>query len=205
MNRTIISLEEGEVPTDSSTSAHTAQKGIQGVSVAEESPPNGGFYAWLQVLCTFCVFLNTWYAHQLSLSHVKFVYNSKHRGVVNMFGVFETYYVSSLITEESKSNVAWIGSLQGFLLLITGVVSGPLYDAGYLRPLLYIGTTCIVAGMMLTSACKAYWQLLLAQGILMGLGNGLLFVTSISHLPQYFTTKKSFTTGLASLGSSIGR
>ena len=122
-----------------------------------------------------------------------------------MFGVFETYYVSSLISAESESNVAWIGSLQGFLLFIVGVISGPLYDAGYLRPLLYLGSCFIVVGMMLTSVCKTYWQLLLAQGVLMGLGNGLLFVTSISLLPQYFTTRKSFATGVASLGSSFGQ
>lgn len=60
-------------------------------------------------------------------------------------------------------------------------------------------------GFKLASVCKVYWQLLLAQGVLMGLGNGLLFVTSISLLSQYFTIRKSFATGVASLGSSIGQ
>lgn len=46
----------------------------------------------------------------------------------------------------------------------------------------YVGSCSIVVAMMSTSVCKAYWQLLLAQGVLMGLGNGLLFVTSISLL-----------------------
>ena len=122
-----------------------------------------------------------------------------------MFGVFETYYVSSLISAESESNVAWIGSLQGFLLFVVGGISGPLYDVGYLRPLLYVGSCFIIVGMMLTSVCKSYWQLLLAQGVLMGLGNGLLFVTGISLLPQYFTTRKSFATGVASFGSNVGQ
>ena len=121
-----------------------------------------------------------------------------------MFGVFESYYTTTLLPFESESNIAWIGSFQGYLLFIFGVVSGPLYDAGYLRPLLYAGTVFIIAGMMLTSLCTTYWQLILAQGILMGVGNGLLFITSISLVPQYFTTKKAFATGIASLGSSIG-
>ncbi|MCJ1401854.1 hypothetical protein MMC11_005071 [Xylographa trunciseda] len=121
-----------------------------------------------------------------------------------MFGVFETFYVSTLLPYESESNIAWIGSLQGFLLFIFGLISGPLYDAGYLRALVYVGLFCINLGMFMTSLCTAYWQLLLAQGIVMGVGNGLLFVTSISLIPQYFTTKKSFATGVASLGSSIG-
>ena len=94
--------------------------------------PDGGFDAWLQCASSFFMFFNCW-------------------GVVNSFGgrcsagigsecakqrtlgVFQTFYRQEYITNESSSNISWIGSIQAFFLIFGGVVSGPLYDMGYLR------------------------------------------------------------------------
>lgn len=59
-------------------------------------------------------------------------------------------------------------------------------------------------GFFMTSLCTAYWQVILAQGVCIGLGNGLLFVPSVAILPQYFTTHKALANGLAASGSSFG-
>lgn len=94
--------------------------------------------------------------------------------------------------------------MQPFLLFFVGVLSGPIYDAGYLRPLLITGSFLIPFGFMMTSLCRAYWQLILAQGVCVGLGAGLVYIPSISIIPQYFTERKAFALGLAATGSSIG-
>lgn len=94
--------------------------------------------------------------------------------------------------------------MQGFLLLLVSVVTGPLYDAGYLRTLVYGGTFLTILGMMMTSICQTYGELLLAQGIVVGVGDGLLFLPSIVIVSQYFDKKRALATGIASMGSSIG-
>lgn len=94
--------------------------------------------------------------------------------------------------------------MQGFLLLLVSVITGPLYDAGYLRALVYGGTSLTILGMMMTSICKNYGELLIAQGIVVGIGDGLLFLPSIVIVSQYFEKRRAMATGIASMGSSIG-
>jgi MFS family permease len=94
--------------------------------------------------------------------------------------------------------------MQSSLLFVVGAATGPIYDVGHLRALLCAGAFLMAFGMMMTSICKTYWQTFLAQGIVIGLGNGCVFLASIAIIGQYFTTRKSFATGIASVGSSIG-
>ena len=120
-----------------------------------------------------------------------------------MYGVYQTYYTSSL-PSSSPSAISWIGSLQAFLLFLVGSLVGPVYDAGYGRSLLVVGAFLSVFGLFMTSICKQYWQVLLSQGIVAGAGFGCLSLPGVTVVSQYFNTKKAFATGIASLGSSIG-
>ena len=94
--------------------------------------------------------------------------------------------------------------MQRFLLLFVSVITGPLCDAGYLRTPVYGGTLLTIVGMMLTNICQIYGELLFVQGILAGIGDGLLFLPSIVIVSQYFDRKRALATGIASMGSSIG-
>ncbi|KAF1814751.1 MFS general substrate transporter [Eremomyces bilateralis CBS 781.70] len=147
--------------------------------------PNGGLRAWCQVAGSFFLFFNTW-------------------GIINSFGVFQAFYTTDFLKSMTPSTIAWIGSIQAFLLLMVGALTGPLYDAGYFRWLLRIGSVLIVFGMMMLSLATTYWQALLAQAICVGLGMGCLFVPSVAILSTYFTTKLAFAMGLAASGSSFG-
>jgi MFS family permease len=123
---------------------------------------------------------------------------------VNTFGVFQTYYETNPLWHESPSNISWIGSIQAFLLLLVGVITGPAYDAGYFRALIIAGTILTPLGFMMTSLATQYWQTLLAQAFCVGLGNGCLFIPSVAILPQYFSTRKALANGIAASGSSLG-
>ena len=146
--------------------------------------PDGGLQAWLQVVGSWVILVNTW-------------------GLVNSFGVFQAYYETHLLRDTSSSNISWIGSLQGALLLMVGVVSGPLYDAGYFRSLLIGGQALIVLGQLMTSICHEYWQVLLAQGICIGLGMGFSFLPSTVILSQYFARRRALVLGISSSGSPL--
>lgn len=124
---------------------------------------------------------------------------------MNTWGVFQTFYQTELLQNESASDIAWIGSIQAFLLLFVGALTGPLYDYGYFRHLLASGAILMVLGMMMLSLCTEYWQIILAQGVVVGLGGGCLFVPSVAILPTYFTTRMAFSIGVAGSGSGIGK
>ncbi|KAL4983885.1 major facilitator superfamily domain-containing protein [Aspergillus falconensis] len=148
-------------------------------------PPNGGLVAWLHVVGGFMLFFNTW-------------------GIMNAFGVFQTYYESGALFERSSSDISWIGSIQATMLLMVGFFTGSIYDRGYLRTLLLVGSFCIVFGHMMLSLCKTYSQVLLAQGFCVGIGAGCLFVPCVAVLPTYFSSKLGMALGLAVSGSSMG-
>lgn len=126
------------------------------------------------------------------------------RGMLNAFGTYQTYYQQSLLRDMSPSDISWIGSMQSFLLLFVGVITGPLYDKGHLRSFLVSGCFLVVLGMMMTSLCTKYWQLMVAQGVCTGLGMGLLYIPSLAIVPQYFHRRKALAMGLVVSGSSCG-
>jgi MFS family permease len=123
---------------------------------------------------------------------------------VNTFGVFQTYYEIGLLKDQSSSNISWIGAIQAFLLLVVGVVTGPLYDAGYFYVLVATGSILIVVGFMALSVCTEYWQVLLAQAFCVGVGNGFLYIPSVAIIPQYFSSRRAIATAVAASGSSLG-
>jgi MFS family permease len=55
-----------------------------------------------------------------------------------------------------------------------------------------------------TSICKEYWQVILAQGICVGTGAGMAFITSVTIVGTYFSTRRSTAQGMAATGSCIG-
>lgn len=127
------------------------------------------------------------------------------RGLTNSFGVFETYYSHTYLPMSNPSAISWIGSIQLFLTMLVGVFAGWFLDAGHLRILLLVGTFLEVFGMFMTSLSTTYWQILLAQGICVGLGSGLLGLTSVAVIPLYFSKKRMIATGIAATGSSLGK
>jgi MFS family permease len=127
-----------------------------------------------------------------------------HRGIVNTFGAFQTFYESDLLKSSSPSAISWIGSLQGFLILNIGVLTGPIFDMGYFKSLISVGSFMVVFGMLMTSISTKYYQIFLAQGVCVGIGGGFLFIPSVAIIAMYFHKKRSFAIGLAASGSSIG-
>ncbi|TLS27153.1 hypothetical protein PpBr36_04069 [Pyricularia pennisetigena] len=177
--KTTINLNLQKVPT--TTGGEEAVLGPQ-----PDELPNGGLRAWLQVLGGFLLFFNSW-------------------AIVNSFGVYQSYYSQNLLSSQSPSNISWIGSIQGFLLLAVGCIAGPLFDAGYFRIVITMGAFLVVVGFMMTSLGTEYWHMLLGQGFCIGMGAGCLVVPSLALLPQYFgPSKRALVIGIAVTGSSLG-
>ena len=166
--------------------------------------PDGRFVAWLQCAGSFFLFFQRLWHGEL----LRYISRSPRlvpqASAKSSKGVFQSYYEQNGLRTEPASNIAWIGSLQACLLIGVGIFTGPLFDRGYLRSLIFSGTFALVFGMMITSLCSQYWQFILAQGLVVGLGCGLHFVPSIAPLPMYFSRKKALAQGIGASGSSLG-
>lgn len=87
--------------------------------------------------------------------------------------------------------------------MIIGPIAGPAYDSGYFRQLLWAGLFLILLGQFMTSLCTTFWQVVLAQGVCIGVGCGLIFLPSQAILSQYFKRRRAFAIGIASTGSPV--
>ena len=120
----------------------------------------------------------------------------------NSYGFFQEYYVSHL--HVSPANASWIGSLQMFLVHFLAMFSGRTMDAGYLRYCIATGCLFQVVGALATSFGTKLWHFWLAQGVVSGIGHGLLFSPMISLYATYFTSKRVMAVSLASCGAASG-
>ena len=67
-----------------------------------------------------------------------------------------------------------------------------------------VGVFCLSGGFLSASFAKETWQLFLSQGVLVGIGVGLIWVPSIPVISQWFGKKRSLANGITSAGSGIG-
>lgn len=146
-------------------------------------PPDGGLQAWLQVVTGHLVAFNSW-------------------GYLISFGIFQPYYESEFSLP--PSTISWIGSLEVCLIFFIGTFSGRAFDAGYYRNALAVGLFLQILAIFMTSIASSYWQVLLAQGICQGLGNGIIFAPTIANMSTYFTTKKTIAISAGACGAGTG-
>ncbi|KAK5130044.1 hypothetical protein LTR08_002518 [Meristemomyces frigidus] len=147
--------------------------------------PEGGIKAWLVVLGCWCT------------SFASF-------GIVNSFGVYETYYLQNFLKGYSPSTVAWIGSVQAFAQFSATLIGGPITDRYGPMVVIWPFSFLLVIAMMLTSLCTEFYQFLLCQGILLGVSSGLIFAPALSVIGHYFFKKRAMAMSFASTGSPIG-
>jgi MFS family permease len=94
--------------------------------------------------------------------------------------------------------------MQVFLLFFIGTFTGRLTDAGYFRPAIIAGAVTVVFGVFMASLSTQYWQLFLAQGVCVGIGNGFLFCPAVSLLSTYFSKKRGLALAIGASGTGTG-
>ena len=151
--------------------------------VKHPAPPDGGPRAWFHVFLLHMLFFNTW-------------------GVANSYGVFQQYYTETLGAD--PSSVGWIGGVPMFLIFFGGSVSGRASDAGYFRHCFSSGVALQFLGMIMASLSTDYYQILLSQGVCVGLGNGLVFTPGLSVTSSYFHKNRSLAVGIGAAGAATG-
>ncbi|OCH92818.1 MFS general substrate transporter [Obba rivulosa] len=147
--------------------------------------PDGGLRAWLTVagafLAVFCTF-----------------------GQLNSFGTFQSWYADHQLQHLPQSTISWIGSLQLWVFFFSGGFIGRLFDAYGPRVIMIPGTAILVLSIMVTSVSTQYYQYVLGQGVLFGLGVGMLFYPSLSAISTHFFKFRATALGVAVAGSGVG-
>ncbi|KAJ7099927.1 MFS general substrate transporter [Mycena belliarum] len=127
-------------------------------------------------------------------------------GPVMAFGVFQDFYLAGFLSSYSASDISWIGSVQLFLDLGCGALSGKLYDSGHCRAAVICGSALFAFSFFMLSLTQAghYYQVFLAQGLGMGIGIALIFVPTCTLVSQHFKAHKALAMGILSASAPMG-
>ncbi|KAM5472415.1 hypothetical protein MauCBS54593_003006 [Microsporum audouinii] len=161
------------------------EDGTRHPETVPDPAPNGGRNAWMQVIGAFVLTQNTW-------------------GLVMAHGAFQASYSMSILSSSSQSALSWIGSTQAFLILFVGLFSSRAANAGHFYHVAVIGILLQVLGLVITSFSTKYYQFLLAEGLCVGIGSGLLFAPGITIAASCFSTRRPLATAIAISGAAIG-
>lgn len=181
----IVDIKHRDIDKSIKTPPFEDEPALGGASAKTSGPPDGGLHAWLAVLGCCLVLFNCW-------------------GLVQAFGAFQSYYTVEILRSYDASAISWIGAVQSFLLPVVGVVTGPIFDQGYLRTLLVLGSCVMVFGIMMLSLSTEYYQIILSQGICLGFGSGVLFTPAIAQVTVLFDKHRALALALATAGVGLG-
>lgn len=128
-------------------------------------------------------------------------------GTANTLGVIlhgEEYHPSSPFLGVSLFKMGFVaGTAVGFSFSI-GPFSNFLITRFGIRAPIALGVFLMVFALEMASLSNQFWQLLLSQGILWGIGSSLCFVPAIGLPSQWFSKRRGIVTGIASAGAPVG-
>ncbi|KAM0329714.1 hypothetical protein ACHAPQ_006632 [Fusarium lateritium] len=171
------------LPLDSSTE----KESIQEVAPVTDfgPPPDGGLEAWSVVAGGFCAVFASF-------------------GWINCIGIFQDYYEHNQLKSYSSSTVAWIPSVESFMMFFWGPVVGKMTDEFGPRIPILIGSFLHVFGLMMTSISKEYYQILLSQSFCSATGCSFLFYAPLAAVGTWFLRHRAIAFGIVTAGSSLG-
>ncbi|PCH39042.1 MFS general substrate transporter [Wolfiporia cocos MD-104 SS10] len=181
-----VSVQHTATGRSSPSAKHSDSESLPPPPEPEEyTIPDGGLKACLAVFGGFLVQFTTF-------------------GYASSFGVYQDYYV--LQGGFSSSDASWIGSMHLFLLFCMGLPAGLLFDKGLFHYVHTFGTILYVFSMFMLSLANPshYYELILAQGVGMGLGSGFLLVPAVTIQAQHWKRHRAFAMGFVLAGSASG-
>ncbi|KZT35626.1 MFS general substrate transporter [Sistotremastrum suecicum HHB10207 ss-3] len=148
-------------------------------------PPDGGSEAWLVVAGVTAL-------------------NMASGGFIVSWGIFQTFYENHVLSSHSTSDIAWIGSIQYALGSLPCLLTGRLFDLGYSRLLIYIGSFMLVTSTFMTAISNTYSAFLFYQGVVFGLAASITYAPTLGVIPQWFKEKQALAYAITSMGNPLG-
>ncbi|RPD73239.1 MFS general substrate transporter [Lentinus tigrinus ALCF2SS1-7] len=176
-------------PGHSSTTSIADVGSHEGVINVQELPPvDRGIRAW-----TFCA--------------AGFVLEMMVWGFGFSYGIFQDYYTShppfnssSGITISSVGTIA-LAFQYGEVFFLSFLLAR--YPE-YLRPGMWFGLVLYFVSLFCSSFATKVWQLILLQGVGVGIGGGILYMPVIKLVPEWFSERRGLAGGIIFSGTGVG-
>lgn len=116
------------------------------------------------------------------------------------------YLVSSDIVnkDHSSSSLAWITTLQAFLLFMFGPIVGQLIDVYGARRISIPFSVLAIFAVCMFGLCTKYWQIMLTQGVAFGIASSCISLPALVLATQWLSSKRGLATGIFAASSSLG-
>mmetsp|Transcript_84084 Transcript_84084/g.167827 ORF Transcript_84084/g.167827 Transcript_84084/m.167827 type:complete len:480 (-) Transcript_84084:69-1508(-) len=150
------------------TNAGTADEGEGSTSLLPRRAPNGGAAAWARVAAYGSCCLGT-------------------LGIQYCFGLLYVELTEAL--HASQEEIALVGSLSMFLLLLLAPVAKSVVGIIGARMTAFVGGVLASCGFALSAAAVHPWQLCLSYGILVGCGHSLASFAPLSLMSIWFDSR----------------
>ncbi|KAI8141127.1 major facilitator superfamily domain-containing protein [Fennellomyces sp. T-0311] len=123
-----------------------------------------------------------------------------------MVGVLQNYFEREVFNHipDAQFQLSFAGTILGLVLNIMGPLQQILSARYGVLPVLMLGALLMVLGLMLSSVTTQIWHLYMTQGVMFGLGAGLVFTTTMSAPTQWFNRRRGFAMGAITSGAGIG-
>lgn len=128
-------------------------------------------------------------------------------GMVNSYGMFQTYYETVLFPDIPSSKLSIIGACQAGLLYFFTPLCMPLTHAFGLRQTLAMGALFNVIaffGLSTANDSSSLWKCYLFQGIFFPIGSAFMFSAIVVVPSEWFKKKRASAFGIASGFIGIG-
>ncbi|KAI9490439.1 major facilitator superfamily domain-containing protein [Zychaea mexicana] len=146
--------------------------------------PNGG-YGWVVVVACFFATFTLF-------------------GIANVWGIFSQAYSTSILEGKATTlQLMTIGSLLNVSINVFTPVSVLLVRYG-VRLNYAVGSVLMCLGAIIASFSTELWHLYLTQGLLFGFGGSFLYMSVMSVIPQWFTTRRATAMGFSTSGAGLG-
>ncbi|KAI8097611.1 major facilitator superfamily domain-containing protein [Halteromyces radiatus] len=148
-------------------------------------PVDGGFDAYLVLVAGFLV--------------EGFTY-----GLPFSYSVMQQYYQRSPeFMDASITMLALVGTLTTSVTYIGGAIVGVLGGRFSLKSMMVAGSLMMVVGLVAASFANQVWQLILSQGILLGLGGSFVYNSFMTFVPMYWFKYRGIATGIIFAGAGV--
>ncbi|KAJ1737922.1 hypothetical protein LPJ72_000077 [Coemansia sp. Benny D160-2] len=135
-----------------------------------------------------------------------FVIQALSCGTIHAWGVQQEYLAANVYAgdESGIKTLGYVGTLMFFGIYIWGMLAGWMAEVWSYRKLCVIGVLLMFLGQLLGSFCKQPWQVCLTEGIVYGLGGGLVYSPTSTAPARWFTTRRGLATGITVAGVGVG-
>ncbi|WWD22773.1 hypothetical protein CI109_107266 [Kwoniella shandongensis] len=120
------------------------------------------------------------------------------------YGVFQQYYAENVFRGANTSVLSLGGTLCAFAMNSTAFLSGRYGDRYGFKRALYLGVSIAWLGLFLASWSTKLWQIILTQGLITGIGQGITMPLFMSLPSQWFYKRRGLASGIAIGGAGIG-